>query len=205
MVDPSPALPDATGTPRSRPPAPARRQAGRRRQRSVRVGVAATLLALATLAVLLALPTQSAGWLSVSSVTALGCGWAAVRIVYSELVQSRREAAADRAAQAAAYRDLFARRAAEHADFTAAMIDRLTRSSREATLLGDRVVGAERRAADAEHRAAEAETRVQREARRVVEAQDVVHGLTARLALLEAEAAERAARPGDVPAAPARV
>jgi xanthine/uracil permease len=65
----------------------------RRRQRSVRVTVAVALLSVATLVVILALPTQSAGWLSASSVIALVCGFAAARIIYNELVQSRREAA----------------------------------------------------------------------------------------------------------------
>ena len=48
----------------------------------------------------------------------MACGWAAARIVYTELVQSRREAATDRAAQAQAYRSLFSERASEHAEFT---------------------------------------------------------------------------------------
>ena len=84
----------------------------RRRQRSVRVTVAVALLSAATAAVVLALPTQSAGWLSFSSVLALACGFAASRIIYSELLQSRREAATDRAAQAQTYRSMFSERAA---------------------------------------------------------------------------------------------
>jgi hypothetical protein len=103
----------------------------RRRQRSVRVTVAALLLGLATVLVLAALPTQSPAWLSVASVVSLCCGWAAARIVYTEVVQSRREAATDRAAQAQAYRSMYAERASEHADFTTAMTDRLTHRDRE--------------------------------------------------------------------------
>jgi len=52
-------------------------------------------------------------------------GWAALRIVWTEVLQSRRENAADRAAAANAYRSLFTERAAEHAEFTTAMTERL--------------------------------------------------------------------------------
>ena len=113
----------ASTSPQARP--------NRRRQRSVRVTVAVVLLSLATVAVLLALPTQSPVWLSISSVLALACGWAAARIVYTELAQSRRDSAADRAAQAQAYRSLFSERASEHAEFTTAMTDRLAARDRE--------------------------------------------------------------------------
>src|SRR4051812_45966893 len=111
-------------------------RSGRRRQRSVRVTVAVALLSLATALVLLSLPTQSPVWLSTSAVLSLACGWAAARIVYSELVQSRREAAADRAEQAKAYRSMFAERASEHAEFTTSMTDRLRRRGREGGRVG---------------------------------------------------------------------
>ena len=61
------------------------------------------LLSVATVAVLASLPTQSALWLSLASVTGLGLSWAALRIMWTEVLQSRRENAADRAAAAAAY------------------------------------------------------------------------------------------------------
>jgi hypothetical protein len=138
-------------------------RSGRRRQRSVRVTVAVALLSLATALVLLSLPTQSPVWLSISAVLALACGWAAARIVYSELVQSRREAAADRAEQAKAYRSMFAERASEHAEFTTSMTDRLARRDREVAQLESTLVSAETRAM-------QAEARVQREARRANDA-----------------------------------
>ena len=97
----------------------------RRRQRSVRVTVSVALLSVATVAVLASLPTQSALWLSLASVTALVLSWAALRIMWTEVLQSRRENAADRAAAATAYRNLFSVRAAEHAEFTTAMTERL--------------------------------------------------------------------------------
>ena len=156
---------------------------GRRRQRSVRVTVAVLLLSLATLAVLVALPGQSPLWLSVAAVFALVCGWAAARITYSELAQSRREAAADRAAQAQAYRTMFSQRASEHAEFTSAMTDRLVRRDREVAELETAVVAAEQRAM-------QAETRVQRESRRANEAQEQVARLQEQIEQLEAGADE---------------
>ena len=59
----------------------------RRRQRSVRVTVAVALLSLATLAVILALPTGSVVWMGVASVLSLVCGWASARIIYNELAR----------------------------------------------------------------------------------------------------------------------
>lgn len=105
------------------------RTSARRRQRSVRVTVAVVLLAVATVAVLLSLPTQSPALLSISAVSAIVLGWAALRIVWTEVLQSRRENAADRAAAANAYRSLFTERAAEHAEFTTAMTERLAAST----------------------------------------------------------------------------
>lgn len=103
----------------------ATRSPARRRQRSVRVTLAVVLLSVATVAVLGALPTQSPLLLSISSVAAIVLGWAALRMVWTEVLQSRRENARDRAAAAAAYKELFTVRAAEHAEFTTAMTERL--------------------------------------------------------------------------------
>src|SRR3954454_17630948 len=153
-------------------------RAGRRRQRSVRVTVAVFVLGVATAAVLLALPTQSPVWLSVAALLAVACGWASARIVYSELLQSRREAAADRAAQAKAYRSMFTERASEHAEFTTSMTDRLVRRDRENEDLTSALVAAKARAAAAE-------ARVQREARRGNDALDRVQELTGRVHELE--------------------
>ena len=158
----------------------------RRRQRSVRVTVAVALLAAAGLVVVLALPTQSPLWLSFSSVFALVCGATASRIVYTELLQSRREAATDRAEQAQAYRTMFHERAAEHAEFTSAMTDRLAASDRSIEELEGTIVLAEARAI-------EAETRVQREARRANEAQELVVELQEQLEIRKAEQADELA------------
>jgi hypothetical protein len=162
------------------------RASSRRRQRSVRVTVAVALLVAATAVVALALSTQSPLLLSFSSVFALVCGAAAARIVYSELLQSRREAAADRAAQARAYRLMFHERAAEHAEFTTAMTDRLAARDRSIQELEGTIVLAEARAI-------EAETRVKREARRANEAQDRVVELQEQLEIRKAEQADELA------------
>lgn len=158
----------------------------RRRQRSVRVTVAATLLSAATVVVLLALPTQSPLWLSVSSVFALLSGLAAGRIIYNELLQSRRESAADRAAQAQAYRSMFSQRASEHAEFTTSMTDRLAGRDRSIRELETTVVLAEQRAI-------EAEARVKRESRRANEAMEKVAELQQALEIREAEEADELA------------
>jgi hypothetical protein len=162
------------------------RTPARRRQRSVRVTVAVALLALATLVVLLALPTQSPVWLSFSSVFALLCGATASRIVYTELLQSRQEAAADRAAQAQAYKTMFTERAAEHAEFTTAMTERLAARDKSIQELESTIVLAETRAI-------EAETRVKRESRRANEAQELVAKLQEQLEIRKAEQADELA------------
>lgn len=130
----------------------------RRRQRSVRVTVAVSLLAVATVGVLAALPTQSPALLSVSSVLALALGWAALRIVWTEVLQSRRENATDRAATASAYRSLFTERAAEHAQFTTVMTERLAESNTSVHELQAAVVQAQRQAAEVAVRADTAES-----------------------------------------------
>lgn len=153
----------------------------------MRVSVAVVLLSVASAVVALALPSQSPAWLSSASVLALLCGWAAARIIYTELVQSRRDNAADRAAQAQAYRTIFAERSFEHAEFTSSMVHRLGIRDREITELTSHVV-------DTERRAAEAETRVQREARRANDADARVVELRHRIEELEAHRAAEAER-----------
>jgi hypothetical protein len=134
----------------------------------------------------LALPTQSPLWLSFSSVFALLCGATSSRIVYTELLQSRQEAAADRAAQAQAYKKMFSDRAAEHAEFTSVMTDRLAARDKSISELESTIVLAEARAI-------EAETRVKRESRRANEAQELVAKLQAQLEIRKAEQADELA------------
>ncbi len=101
------------------------RATARRRQRSVRVTVSVALLGVASALVLLTLPTQSPLLLSIASVGAIVLSWAALRMMWTEVLQSRREHAAERVAQATTYKRLFSERAEEHASFTSAMTDNL--------------------------------------------------------------------------------
>jgi hypothetical protein len=93
-------------------------------------------------------------------VGALLLGWASLRIVWTEVLQSRRENAADRAAAASAYKSLFSLRAAEHAEFTTAMTERLAESNLSVRELQGELVQAQRQTADATVRAETAEQRV---------------------------------------------
>ena len=85
--------------------------------------------------------------------------WAALRMVWTEVLQSRRENAADRAAAACAYRELFATRAAEHAEFTTAMTERLAQARLSQRELEGQLAQQQGRTARAESVAAEARGR----------------------------------------------
>lgn len=139
--------------------------AARRRQRSVRVTVAVSLLALAAVVVAAAVLLGSLLIVSVAAVLAVLLGAASTRIVLNELAQSRREAARDRAAQAQAYQQTFAVRIAEHDRFAATMTERIIARDGEIGELRGTIRLAERRAD-------EAEERVKREARRTVTLQE---------------------------------
>jgi hypothetical protein len=158
----------------------------RRRQRSVRVTVAIALLALGTAAVVVALSLATVPALSIASVFSLVCGWAAARIVYTELVEHRRVHARDRAAQAQSFRVLFTERSDQHAEFAAAMSDRLTAREREVRELESTLRLSECRATDAEQR-------VRREAKRANQAQERVAELEVALAIRTAEEADELA------------
>jgi len=155
----------------------------RRRQRSVRVTVSVALLSLASAVVVVALPTQSPLWLSLSSVLAIALSWGALRIMWTEVLQSRRENAADRAAAAGAYRSLFSQRAAEHAEFTTAMTERLAEAHISRRELEGLVTHAETRARISEGKLLE-------ETKRLVGLQERVEELEAALAVRHAEEAD---------------
>jgi chromosome segregation ATPase len=144
------------------------------------VTVAVVLLSVATVGVALALPTQSPVLLSASALTALVLAWAALRIMWTEVLQSRHEHAADRAAAASAYQDLFSRRAAEHAEFTTAMTERLAESNLSVRELQGELVQAQRRAADARLRAESSEQSLE-------DARDRIGQLERSIDLLRAE------------------
>ena len=166
----------------------ASRTPARRRQRSVRVSVAVVLLSVATVGVLAALPTQSPILLSISAVGALVLAWTSLRIVWTEVLQSRRENAADRAAAASAYKSLFSVRAAEHAEFTTAMTERLAESNLSVRELQGELVLAQRQAADALVRAESAEDTLDQARQRVGELEQSIEVLRAEREAEEADA-----------------
>lgn len=155
----------------------------RRRQRSVRVTVAVALLSVASAVVVLALPTQSPLWLSIASVVALVLSWAALRMMWTEVLQSRRENALDKAATAAAYRDLFSLRASEHAEFTTAMTERLAEAHLSQRELEGLVV-------QAQTRAQRAEGKLIAESRALVAARERLEELETAIAVRQAEEAD---------------
>lgn len=165
-----------------------RTPARRRRQRSVRVTVAVALLSVATVGVLAALPTQSPVLLSVSAVTALVLAWASVRIMWTEVLQSRRENAVDRAATASAYKSLFSERAAEHAEFTTAMTERLAESNLSVRELQGELVQAQRQAAEAMLRADSSEQTLEHARDRVSQLERSIEMLRAEREAEEADA-----------------
>jgi hypothetical protein len=166
----------------------ASRTPARRRQRSARVTVAVVLLSVATVGVLAALPTQSPVLLSASSVGALVLGWASLRIVWTEVLQSRRENAADRAAAASAYKSLFSLRSAEHAEFTTAMTERLAESNLSVHELQGELVNAQRQAADTAVRAESAEGALDAARQRIGQLEESIEMLRTERAAEEADA-----------------
>jgi hypothetical protein len=159
------------------------------------VTLSLTLLGTATVLVLASLPTRSPLWLSLASVSALLLSWAALRMMWTEVLQSRRENAADRAAAASAYRSLFSVRAAEHAEFTTAMTERLAEAHISQRELEGLLVQHRTRAQRAETRLA-AESKALDEARAAVRRlEQTVAGLqpaVVDLVAWEEESAQRA-------------
>ncbi len=165
--------------------------ASRRRQRSTRLTVAVVLLALAALAVVGAI--ISGTWILVVLAAVLGVvlGAAATRITHSELAETRREAARDRAEQAKAYRDLTIARTAEHTAFAESMQERVARQATAVHELEDALTAAQKRAA-------EATRKLNAEARRAdlaeTEGRDTAQQLGQQLERAEERAAEAIVR-----------
>jgi hypothetical protein len=136
---------------------------GRRRiPRSIRVLVAlALVLSGALLAVTAAITNHG---VVVAAVAAALCGLGAVRVMYTELVETRIAHARERAGQSRAFQRTVAASHAEHAIFVASMERRMGFKDRAITELSGTL-----RLAEA--RADEAETRARRETRRANEAQ----------------------------------
>ncbi|GAA0982083.1 Chromosome partition protein Smc [Nocardioides aquaticus] len=162
-------------------------QPSRRRQRSARVLVACVLLALAVVAVVGAAVVGGSGPLLGAAVLAVLLGATATRITHSELADSRRDAAQDRAEQAQAYRDLTADRVAEQQHY----VRRTT-----ATLEGHRstISGLVEELAGARTEVAEARLAVEREHDRADRAEAEGRLLTGLLDQAEERAAEAIVR-----------
>jgi hypothetical protein len=127
-------------------------QASRRRQRSTRLTVSAGLLAIGALVVLGA--ALSGSWPAVvaAGAVAVVLGTVATRLTYTELCDTRRDAAADRAAQAKDYLILARARSAEHQVYVTGIAARI--AEREANLreLEEALGSAQKRAATATRR-----------------------------------------------------
>jgi hypothetical protein len=159
----------------------------RRRQRSTRLTVAVALLTTAAVLVTVAFLGGSAWFQAFAAFSAVVLGAAATRITHTELLQSRRDAARDRAAQAQAYRELTARRTAEPAEGSAA---RTARAERQDVALSELEVAL----SAAQKRAAEATLKYNAEARRAELAENEGRATTARLEEAEERAAEAVLR-----------
>ena len=151
----------------------------RRRQRSVRVTVAFSLLSVATAIVLVSVSLQSVVWLVVASAVALVLAWGALRTMWTEVLQARRDNAADRAAAAAAYRNLFSVRAGEQAAFATAMTERLAQAHLAQRELEGLIVQHETRAQRAESRLADETVALEAARERMVKLEQAVVALRA--------------------------
>ncbi len=142
----------------------------RRRQRSTRVTVAVALIMIATLLVAGATIGGSFLVTALAAGAAVLLGAAATKITHSELIQTRVDAARDRAEQARGYRALTAERTAENEQFAATMTERIaSRQKLIHELEGELALVHRRLAATALKRGAEARRADQAEARLLVE------------------------------------
>lgn len=169
----------------------------RRRQRSTRLVVAVALLVIATVAVAGAIATMAPLFLVAAASVALVLGAAATRITHSELMQTRRDAAQDRARQAQEYVALDARRTAEQAELTETLTGRIATRQQlihelEAELGNtQRLLARERVKHNTEARRADvAELRVIEEGRRAEEADTRAAEAIVAVAELEQEIAD---------------
>jgi chromosome segregation ATPase len=149
--------------------------------------VAGALLLVAALAVAGTAPTGSWLLVLVAATVSVVLGVAAVRITYTEVLDTRREAAHERAEQAGAYRALTETRVAEQAVYVA---------TTHATLLRHQatIKRLEERLGDAAGELAEANRVLEAERVRLTEAAELNTQLTARLDDAEERAAQAVVR-----------
>jgi len=146
-----------------------------------------SLLTLAAVLVTAAFLGDSTWLQALAAVASVVLGAAATRITYSELLQTRRDAARDRADQARDYRALTEQRTAEHAEFSARMTARVERQEHALSELETALSAAQKRAA-------EATLKFNAEARRAELAEQEGRATTARLDEAEERAAEAVLR-----------
>lgn len=135
----------------------------RRIQRSVRVTVSTALMVGAFVVVVVSVALSAL--VAPAAVLAFALGVAATRIMYSEVVQTRWEAARQRAEHARSFQAAMDLSHADHQAYIALVARRIGERDRAIGELGGTVRLLERRVS-------EAETRVRREARRANEAQE---------------------------------
>lgn len=166
----------------------------RRRQRSTRLVVAALMIVLSAAAVVGTALTGSWLLVTVAGLVAVLLGATATKITHSELMDSREEAARDRAQQARAYADLTEVRTAENVEFAADMTGKVAK--RDATIsrlekrLGDaaaELADARRELSEAREEAAEAQRDSERLSERLADAEERANHAVVRMAELEAE------------------
>ena len=174
-------------------------QATRRRRRSTRVTVAVGLILLAALGVsgaAVAVASADVSWMLLAGAAALAVllGAVATRITHSELADSRREAAADRAKLAQGYSHLTAQRATEHAAYVATIESRINEREQMLDQLEMALSAAQRRAATAtrkknaeNRRAAGLQVQLVQAEDRATDAMVTVHELEQELVTLRAE------------------
>jgi hypothetical protein len=146
------------------------------------VVAAAALVVTAAVVVIGAVLSASATLVSVAAVLAVVLATAALRIMHTELIRSRRTAAADRAAQAQGYREITEARSRENHAFASLMEARLASGGHAITQLESAVVASQ-------GRAAESMRKLSAETRRA----DVAEAEGTRLAVALEESEERAA------------
>ncbi len=135
------------------------RSPSRRRQRRIRITVAIVMLVFAAAVATAALVIGTSTLLSIAVVVVLICGIAAARTVYSELLESRRSYAKERADIAVDYQRLAERQSRANRAFADSMADRIAERTSLINQLHGTINQAETRATTAEQRALEAEQR----------------------------------------------
>ena len=134
----------------------------RRRQRSTRAVVACLLLTGGVIAVVGTSLSGSFPLLVVGAAAGLALGALATRITYLEVLQSRRDAAAERAALAQEYRTLTEERVDDHTLFVARMEGRIARQDAAIDRLEKRLAEAAAELSEAQRALDEAIDRAQR-------------------------------------------